>query len=52
MTLKQKRAISYSIQEKKHLKEKEFLLSINKYEDFLKSNYKYMCNYIRYGLNN
>lgn len=51
MTLSQKRAISYAIKEKKHALEKDYLIKIGKYDDYKKSKYKYMCNYIKFALN-
>lgn len=48
---KQLRAISYKYNRNKHNKEREYLESINEYENFKKSKYKYMCNYIKYVLN-
>ena len=50
MTLSQKRAISYAINQKRHDLEKAYLICLGLYDDYKKSKYKYMCNYIKFEL--
>ena len=50
MTLSQKRAINYAIRDRKNKAAIEYLKSINKYDDFKISKYKYITNYIKFAL--